>query len=62
MRAEEDQILSSYGWIDRERGIVHVPINRAITLLAQKGLPTRPQSGDGDQARSAGAEKEKTKR
>jgi hypothetical protein len=62
MRAEEDQILGSYGWIDRERGIVRVPIDRAITLLAQKGLPSRHQSGDGGEARSAGAEKGKTKR
>ena len=62
MRAEEDQILSGYGWIDRERGIVRVPIDRAITLLAQKGLPTRSQAGDGGRTRSSDAEKEKTKR
>ena len=62
MRAEEDQILGSYGWIDRERGIVRVPIDRAIMLLAQKGLPTRAQSGDGGATQSPGAEKEKTKR
>lgn len=62
MRADEDQILGSYGWIDRERGIVRVPIDRAITLLAQKGLPTRAQSGDGGATQSPGAEKEKTKR
>jgi hypothetical protein len=62
MRAEEDQILSSYGWIDRDRGIVRVPIDRAITLLAQKGLPTRPRAGDGGRTRSSDPEKEKTQR
>ena len=62
LRADEDEILGSYGWIDRERGIVRVPIDRAITLLAQKGLPTRAQSGDGGATQSPGAEKEKTKR
>ena len=62
MRAEEDQILSGYGWIDRDRDIVRVPIDRAITLLAQKGLPTRTQAGDGGQTRSPDAEKEKRKR
>ena len=62
MRAEEDQILNSYGWIDRERGIVRLPIGRAITLLAQKGLPTRSEAGDGGPTRRPDAEKEKTKR
>ena len=62
MRAEEDQILSSYGWIDRDRGIVRVPIDRAITLLAQKGLPTRPRASDGGRTRSSDPEKEKTQR
>ena len=32
LRADEDEILGSYGWIDRERGIVRVPIDRAIML------------------------------
>jgi hypothetical protein len=62
LRAEEDEILGSYGWIDRERGIVRVPIDRAITLLAQKGLPARARSGGGGATQSPGAEKEKTKR
>ncbi len=62
MRAEEDDILDSYGWIDREHGIVRVPIDRAITLLAQKGLPTRTQAGAGGRTSSPAAEKEKTKR
>jgi hypothetical protein len=62
MRAEEDQILGSYGWIDRERGIVRVPIDRAIMLLAQKGLPMRAESADVGPTRSSGAGKEKTKR
>ncbi|MGE5853214.1 MAG: hypothetical protein ACM35E_08760 [Deltaproteobacteria bacterium] len=62
MRAEEDQILGSYGWIDRERGIVRLPIDRAITLLAQKGLPIRAESADVGPTHSPGAGKEKTKR
>ncbi|HEX7230201.1 MAG TPA: hypothetical protein VF452_07395 [Candidatus Binatia bacterium] len=62
MRAEEDQVLTSYGWIDRERGIVRLPINRAIELLAKEGLPARTQNSDGGRTRSAEAEKEKAKR
>lgn len=45
MRAAEDKILHSYGWIDQQHGIVRVPIDRAIDLLAQRGLPSRPQNG-----------------
>jgi hypothetical protein len=41
LRAEEDQALKTYGWIDPDRGLVRVPIDRVIDLLAQKGLPAR---------------------
>ena len=37
MRQEEDQILGSYGWIDRQQGIVRLPIARAMDLLSQRG-------------------------
>lgn len=34
-----DAVLSSYGWIDRSRGVVQVPIQRAIELMAERGIP-----------------------
>jgi hypothetical protein len=45
MRAAEDKILNSYAWIDKPSGLVRIPIDRAIDLLAQRGLPARPQNG-----------------
>jgi hypothetical protein len=33
--------LDRYGWIDRPQGIVHIPIERAIELTAERGLPAR---------------------
>jgi hypothetical protein len=39
-RAAEDSELNSYGWVDRDHGIVRIPITRAIHLLAERGLPT----------------------
>ena len=42
-RAAEDAILNSYGWVDKQQGTVRIPIDRAIDLLAQKGLPVRSQ-------------------
>lgn len=41
MRAAEEAVLESYGWADREAGIVRIPIDRAIELLLERGLPVR---------------------
>jgi hypothetical protein len=41
MRAAETALLHSYGWVDRQAGIVRIPIERAIELLAERGLPAR---------------------
>ena len=40
IRSREDHILSTYAIIDQKQGIVRVPIDRAIDMLSQKGLPT----------------------
>jgi hypothetical protein len=42
LKADEDAILSSYGWIDPNKGIVRIPIDQAIDIVAQKGLPSKP--------------------
>ena len=41
MRAEERARLNGYGWVDESRGIVHIPIDRAMKLLVERGLPVR---------------------
>jgi len=41
LRASEDELLSNYGWVDRNAGIVRIPINEAMRLTLQRGLPTR---------------------
>ncbi len=41
LRATEESLLTTYGWSDRQRGIVHIPIDRAIDLTLQRGLPVR---------------------
>ncbi|MDB5351493.1 MAG: hypothetical protein JWN86_2740 [Planctomycetota bacterium] len=40
LRDRERSILNSYGWVDREAGVARIPIDRAMTLLAQRGVPT----------------------
>ncbi|HEY9857504.1 MAG TPA: hypothetical protein V6D05_17300 [Stenomitos sp.] len=37
--AEEEQRLGSYGWVDRSRGVVHIPVQRAMDLLLERGRP-----------------------
>ena len=44
-RDQEEQTLNSYGWVDQQAGVVRIPIDRAMQLLTQRGLPTRPQAG-----------------
>ena len=44
VREAEDQMLSTYGWVDQPKGVVRIPIDRAIELLAQRGLPARADS------------------
>src|SRR5947209_13701872 len=39
MRAQEDQILQGYAWVDRGAGKVRIPIARAMQLLVERGLP-----------------------
>lgn len=43
MRAAEDARLNGYGWIDQNAGIVRIPVDRAIDLVAKKGLPVRSE-------------------
>jgi len=42
MRAEENAALSTTAWVDKSNGIVQIPIERAIELTAQRGLPEWP--------------------
>lgn len=42
MRAAENAVLHSYDWVDKEQGVVRIPIDRAIAILAARGLPARP--------------------
>lgn len=37
LRAREEELLENYGWVDREAGVVRIPIDQAIELLAEDG-------------------------
>src|SRR5581483_1783229 len=44
-RYGEEEKLNSYGWVDEKAGVAHIPIADAMQLIAQRGLPTTPQTG-----------------
>lgn len=41
--AQQEQLLNSYGWVDREQNIVRIPIAQAIDRAVKEGLP-QPKS------------------
>jgi hypothetical protein len=42
-RLTEEQTLNSYGWVDEKNGVVHIPIEHAMQLVVQRGLPVQPK-------------------
>jgi hypothetical protein len=41
LRRSEDAILGSYGWVDPQAKVVRIPIDEAMRLVAERGLPVR---------------------
>ena len=39
LHADETRVLNSYGWTDQKTETVRIPIDRAIALVAERGLP-----------------------
>ena len=44
LRAGEDAVLNKYGWVDKQAGVARIPIDEAMKLTVQRGLPTRSES------------------
>jgi hypothetical protein len=44
LRNAEEEKLESYGWVDQKAGIARIPVDRAMDLLIQKGLPVRAEN------------------
>jgi hypothetical protein len=43
LHAREDLLLNNYSWANQSQGKVRIPIERAMELIAQRGLPVAPQ-------------------
>jgi hypothetical protein len=60
----QQNLLNTYGWIDRQSRIVRLPIDRAMELLLERGLPARatgaaekePPAQKGNRAASSAAQ------
>ena len=55
MRAAEDAILNHYGWVDRQAGAVRIPVEQAMQILVQRGLPVQQDGNGGSGNRGTGA-------
>ena len=64
IRIDEAQTLNTYDWVDQKAGTVRIPIDRAMDLIAQRGLPVRTQPGTeaAGQPSKPGPEKKKEKK
>ena len=43
MREKEDALLGSYGWVDKNAGVARIPIEEAMKLVVERGLPARQE-------------------
>jgi hypothetical protein len=42
MRRSDREVLESYGWVDRQRGIARIPIDRAIEQVVEESRRAAP--------------------
>ena len=56
-RLREEEQLHSYGWTDEKAGVVHIPIERAMELTAQRGLAVYSGNPAGPASKAAGGKK-----
>ena len=41
-RAQEESFLRSYGWVEKDKGLARMPIDVAMKIVAERGLPKFP--------------------
>jgi hypothetical protein len=55
LRAEEERLLTTYGWVDRRTGVVRIPIDVAVRLFAERaGRPSPPAASPAPAAPASG--------
>src|SRR5713226_3529172 len=56
---DQDRKLATYDWVDKDRGTVRIPIDRAMELIEQRGLPVHAEGAAS--AQSSAAQNSETK-
>ena len=46
LRQGEADTLGTYGWVDKDGGVARIPIDRAMDMIIQRGLPVRQTPAD----------------
>jgi hypothetical protein len=41
LRAKQESLLKGYGWVNKEAGIARIPIEEAMRIVVERGLPSR---------------------
>jgi hypothetical protein len=44
LNAHETTQLEGYGWVDRDKGIAHIPLAQAMKDVAARGIPDFPKA------------------
>lgn len=42
LRSAEDAELATWAWVDKEKAVARVPVERALEIVAARGLPAPP--------------------
>jgi hypothetical protein len=53
--AAQQKNVEGYSWVDQQQGIVRIPVDRAMDMILQQGLPARPASQGSANGASASA-------
>jgi hypothetical protein len=41
LKARQEALLTSYGWVDEGAGVARIPIDQAMKIVLERGLPSR---------------------
>src|SRR5262249_35443789 len=52
-RAQEAALLTSYGWVEKDKGLARIPIEEAMRIVGEHGLPKFPPAPGGPASASA---------
>lgn len=44
LHVHENQVLSTYGWVDKNAGVVRIPVDQAMELQLKRGFPARKEA------------------